>query len=173
MGDIFKCITLSEADYILKLPSSFYKCSPNASKSLHYVTNNSKVVAFQQLDVKYNRPDRILEKIENSDKALIAAYKNAYEKRIKKLGIDTSAFNGRFSVPEADFTNRDSLDYDQRNNQLKLKILGKDSSSFLDRFNIWINETPLFGIKGFSLKSRRSNKLDTTLTVSLFSFFTF
>jgi len=37
----------------------------------------------------------------------------------------------------------------------------------LDRFNIWINEVPIFGERGYNLVSRSSNSFDTTIIIQL------
>ncbi|MBL0233872.1 MAG: caspase family protein [Chitinophagaceae bacterium] len=149
------------------LPNGYYFGSANSSKLLHYVTGDLKVISFEQLDVKYNRPDKVLEAIGNQDTALIRSYRKAWEKRVKKLGIDTTQFLEGYSVPECDFTNRDNIDYEQKNGTLKLQIKGIDSTYKLDRFNVWVNEAPIFGQRGISLKRRNSNDLDTTITVVL------
>ncbi|TAL73827.1 MAG: hypothetical protein EPN88_04170, partial [Bacteroidetes bacterium] len=41
---------------------------------------------LEQFDLKYNRPDIVLEKLKNPDTLLIKMYRNAYEKRLKKSG---------------------------------------------------------------------------------------
>jgi hypothetical protein len=48
-----------------------------------------------------------------------------------------------------------------------LKIEAKDDSLAIDRFNIWVNKVPVFGVKGISLKSRNSNRFDTTIYITL------
>ncbi len=47
----------------------------------------------------------------------------------------------------------------------KLHITGNDSIYTLDRFNIWVNEVPVFGQRGISIKEKK--KIDTTLTIQL------
>lgn len=158
---------IDSVDYLNLLPDGYYYGSTAGIKKLHYVTNDLKVISFEQLDIKYNRPDKVLEAIGNTDTALINSYKQAYYKRIKKLGIDTTQFNDGYSVPEADFVNRDEIEYEQKNGQLRLRIKGSDSNYKLDRFNIWVNEVPLFGMKGISIKNRKSNYFDTTVSISL------
>ena len=158
---------VDENDYFIQLPNTFYQCSPSAAKLLHYVTPDLKVITFEQLDVKYNRPDKVLEALGNTDTNLINSYKFAYYKRIKKLGIDTAAFTDGYTVPETDFANRDSVEYEQTNDKLKLHITGADSAIILDRFNIWVNESPLFGVRGFNIKGRKTHNIDTTITIIL------
>lgn len=158
-------LAIDSMDYISIIPSGFYQSTSNAAKLLHYVTKDLKVITFEQLDVKYNRPDKVLEAIGNTDTALINSYRKAYQKRIKKLGIDTTQFKDGYSVPESDFINRDVIEYEQKKDKLILKIKGDDSTYKLDRFNVWVNEVPLFGLRG--IKTKPKNNFDTTITITL------
>lgn len=159
-------LAIDKYDYFTMTPTGYYMCTPAAAKSLHYI-KGVKMISFEQLDVKYNRPDKVLEAIGNTDTALIRSYRKAWEKRIKKLGIDTTAFRDGYSVPEADFTNRDAIEYGQKNRTLKLIIKATDSAYKLDRFNVWVNETPVFGQRGISIRKRNKNEFDTTITIRL------
>ncbi|HRI19394.1 MAG TPA: caspase family protein, partial [Panacibacter sp.] len=158
---------LDSNDYFIQIPSGYYECSPNAAKLLHYVTPDLNVISFEQLDVKYNRPDKVLEAIGSSDIALINSYRNAYIKRINKLGINDIAFNDDNSVPEADFANRDNIKLEQTNENLELHIIASDKSYPLDRYNIWINEVPLFGQRGISIRNANTKNFDKTITIKL------
>jgi WD40 repeat protein len=164
---IYSFFIADSNNYFSQIPSGFYHTTPAAAKLLHYVTKDLKVITFEQLDIKYNRPDKVLEAIGNTDTALIKSYRKAWEKRIKKLGIDTTQFRDGYSVPEADFVNRDSIAYEQKTGTLRLHIRGTDSTYKLDRFNVWVNESPLFGQRGISIKKKNSNSIDTTLVIKL------
>lgn len=164
---MYRFLPVDTTDFFLQLASQYYLSTPAATKILHYVSKDLKIITFDQLDVKYNRPDKVLEAIGNTDTALIKSYRKAWEKRIKKLGIDTTAFRDGYSVPEADFINRDSIANAQTNGSLQLHIKGIDSTYKLDRFNVWVNEVPLFGQKGISIRRRNSYSFDTTVTIRL------
>ena len=167
-GKLIYTYLMLDPEYTFSVvPSGYYMANQKASKLLYYVNEKLQTIAFEQLDVKYNRPDLVLRAIGNSDSSLITSYRKAYEKRIKKLGFDTTMFAGNLNVPEAEFLNRDNIGYDRSADLLTLHIRGKDSTLNLDRFNLWVNEVPLFGTKGLSLKSRNKKDFDTTLTVSL------
>ncbi|MFZ9387906.1 MAG: WD40 repeat domain-containing protein, partial [Chitinophagaceae bacterium] len=103
-------LIVDSTDYFVQIPEGYFLSTPRAAKLLHYVTRDLKLITFEQLDVKYNRPDKVLEAIGNTDTALIKSYLKAWEKRIKKLGIDTTAFREGYSVPECDFVNRDAIE---------------------------------------------------------------
>lgn len=158
---------LDEDLSFVNLPSGYYKANIEASKQLYYLDDQLNIISMDQLEVKFNRPDLVLKATGNKDTLLINSYYRAYQKRMKKLGIDTLAFQKGFSYPVANFTNKDAIQYDQREVNLILSIKAFDSTYQLDRFNIWINEVPIFGEKGCSLKNRKINKLDTTIIIQL------
>ncbi|MEO6253397.1 MAG: WD40 repeat domain-containing protein, partial [Ferruginibacter sp.] len=160
-------LQLKGNNWINYLPTGYYYASAEASKLLYYVTKDLKIIDFDQLDVKYNRPDKVLEALGNRDTLLINSYRRAYQKRIKKLGIDTTAFRDGYSVPEADFPNRNKIEFEQKDGNLKLELKSVDSTYKLDRFNVWINETPLYGQRGISLRNKNKNSFDSTIMIDL------
>ena len=160
-------INLGVDDYVTMIEGGYYQSTQGASKQLYYVTNGLKTISFEQLDVKYNRPDKVLQAIGNTDTVLINSYRRAWEKRIKKLGIDTTSFRDGYSVPDADIVNREAITVEQKRDKLLLHIKASDSTYKLARFNIWVNETPLFGQKGRSIQKRNTNSFDTTITINL------
>jgi WD40 repeat protein len=164
---LYRFIHVDSTDYFTQTPDGYYQATPGATKLLHYVTKDLKIITFDQLDIKYNRPDKVLESIGSKDAALIQSYHKAWEKRIRKLGIDTTQFSDGYSVPEFDFINRDAIEYNQTRGKLSLNIKGADDEYKLDRFNIWVNEVPLFGLKGISIKQKHKNNFDTAITVTL------
>lgn len=153
--------------YFSQLPDGHYQTTNAASKQLHYVTPELVPVSFEQLDVKFNRPDLVLQAIGRTDSNVTASYYKAYLKRLKKLGISPNAFDSTFYVPEADIINRGSIAYDQHQRSLKLNLHATDAHQLLDRFNIWVNEVPVYGQKGADLRHRNSHELDTTVSISL------
>ena len=158
---------LGDKDFININQAGYYYTTPDAAKQLHYVTADLRVIAFEQLDLKYNRPDKVLQTMGNTDTALISSFRKAWEKRIKRLGIDTISFRDGYSVPVSDFLNRDMITYEQKSGTLELHIAATDSSFLLDRFNVWVNEAPVFGQRGISIRKNKSQQLDTIITVTL------
>ncbi len=161
-------IYIDSSDYLFLDKFNNYKASKPALSRVG-IKQQRKILSMMQFDVEFNRPDKVFEALGSSDTALINSYKRAYNKRIKKLGIDTTQFRDGFSVPEADFENRDVIEFEQKNEKLTLNIKGIDSDFKLDHFNIWINEVPLYGMKGISILNRkqRGNKFDTIISINL------
>ncbi|RYY41417.1 MAG: hypothetical protein EOO08_02070 [Chitinophagaceae bacterium] len=165
---VCRAVALDSTDYITISPAGYYTSSRGAAKLLHYVAADLKVITFEQLDVKFNRPDIVLRALGNTDEKLISAYENAYQKRIRKLGIDTSFFDNKgFGLPTADFSNRAEVQNELRSRMLSVHISGNDPAYTLDRFNVWVNEVPVFGVKGIRLRGRNTHSIDTTITLAL------
>ena len=123
--------------------------------------------SFDQFDLQYNRPDKVLEALGNKDTAWISLLRNAYQKRMQRLSISTVLTSGVLSFPIADFANRDTIKYDYKAGNLKLHIKGSDNSFQLDRFNVWVNEVPEYGSKGFSIRDQYKRSVDTVISINL------
>ncbi|HRI19392.1 MAG TPA: caspase family protein [Panacibacter sp.] len=164
---IYSFFTADSASYFVFTPDNYYHSSPDAARSLHYVTADLTSIGFEQLDVKYNRPDMVMQASGSEDTALINAYKKAYYKRIRKLGVDTSAFADGYSLPDIDIINRNEIGLEQKTQFLQLHIKGMDKKFLLEKFNILVNEVPVFGLKGINISGKASNSFDTTIDISL------
>ncbi|HLO37176.1 MAG TPA: hypothetical protein VK173_01665 [Lacibacter sp.] len=56
---VYQTVPFKRNEYISTIPAGYYKGSQQAAKQLHYVTSDAKIISFEQLDVKYNRPDKV------------------------------------------------------------------------------------------------------------------
>lgn len=163
-----RLVAVDSSDYIAITAAGYYTSSPGAARLLHYVSPDLQVITFEQLDARYNRPDIVLRTLGSNNESLIAAYQKAYGKRLKKLGIDSAFFNRKkFGLPEAGFPDRAQVANEQATPALRLHVTGQDTAFALDRFNIWINEVPLFGLAGVPLRARNIHQLDTIVQVQL------
>jgi len=157
---------VDKSGYIVRTDSDFYLSTREAASLVSWKKENT-VFNFAQFDTRYNRPDKVLEALGLKDTGLIASYRKAYYRRIRKLGIDTASFSGLFGLPEANFTNRDRIDYEQTAPTILLHIKATDSTSRLEHFNIWVNDVPIFGLRGIRLGEWQAHYFDTTLRVIL------
>jgi WD40 repeat protein len=161
------------ADSFYKLPNSpYYMCSKDASKMLHYVTPSLKVIGFEQLDPVYNRPDIVLDSIgkyfDNEDRGMIEEYRKSWEKRIHKLGLDVDKLGkGEIAVPSAEIVGADDIAYENKDGKLRIKISATDAKYPLRRFNVFVNEVPLYGSAGISIAHLNKQIWDTTVTIPL------
>lgn len=158
---------------LIMLPNSpYYMCSKDISKLLHYVTPNLKVIGFDQLDPIYNRPDIVLESIGNYfggvDEQLVSQYRSAWEKRIERLGLDKDKLGkGEFDLPEAEIENAKAIAYENKEGKITIHLKVNDINHSLNRYNILVNEVPIYGSQGISLRNLNTRKWDTTVIVPL------
>lgn len=168
-----KIFKLVNNNWLVKLPNSpYYMCSKDASKMLHYVTPSLKVIGFEQLDPVYNRPDIVLDSIGKyfggADNELVANYRQSWEKRIDRLGLDKEKLGkGQIAVPSAEILDADGIAYENNNGKLEIKVSANDAKYPLRRFNVFVNEVPLYGSAGISIAHLNKQVWDTTISVPL------
>lgn len=161
-----RLIPIDTTDYVFVLENGYYMGSKQGAQGLHYVINND-VLSFGQLDVKYNRPDIVLEAIGRADSSLIRSYKRAYDKRIEKLGIDTTSFRSGYSIPESDWVDREKIKDEQPDGTLPLQLKGSDKTYMLDRYQVWVNGSPLYGKGGISIRKKVKKEMTATVNINL------
>ena len=170
---IYRRIQLKDNNWLLLLWNSpYYMCSKDASKQLYYVTSDLKVIGFDQLDPIYNRPDVVFDSIEkhtgNINPDLKKHYREAWVKRIQKLGLDeTKIGNGEFLIPSAMISNSEIIERENISGSVEISIQANDPKYSLMRFNLFINEVPLYGSKGISIAALNTQNWDSTITVPL------
>ena len=160
----FSYLALKNNNWLVKLPNSpYYMCSKDASKMLHYVTPSLKVIGFEQLDPVYNRPDIVLDSIGkyfgNSDRGMIDEYRKSWEKRIDRLGLDKELLGkGEIAVPSAEIINADvktykapMIEYTNSSGKTIIHVKATDSKYKLKRYNVYVNEVPVYGSLGRSI----------------------
>jgi WD40 repeat protein len=121
----------------------------------------------EQFDLKYNRPDIVLEKLNNPDSNLIVLYRKAYEKRLKKSGFNEQMFTSDWHTPEIKINDVANFNYNTGQAEHKLSLTATDSKYKLDRINIWINDVPLYGLNGWSLRKEHTDSVTLSLPVKL------
>jgi WD40 repeat protein len=159
---------VNQFDYIIYNELGYYlSSSAEATKNMWWYIDQNKSYPFEQFDIKYNRPDIILECLGYADSSLIAAYHQAYLKRLKKMNFTEEMLQDDFHLPEINIENLEeipSIDYDDKLD-LRLKLF--DSKYPLDRINVWVNDVAIYGKDGISLRDTNIQELATTLSVTL------
>jgi hypothetical protein len=131
------------------------------------MTPEGHVIGFDQLDIRFNRPDIVLASLSPQETSLIGSYYQAYLKRIRDLHIDTTQFTENFNLPSLTIMNRDKIDFKQKGQILLLHLRASDSIHSLAWLNAWVNEVPIYGSKGINISAARKHFQDTSLNVAL------
>jgi hypothetical protein len=130
-------------------------------------TKNGVSFGFEQFDLKFNRPDIVLERLGLAENSLIKAYHQAYLKRLKKMNFTEEMLKDDFHLPELKIENFEKMPTIIEGDELDLNLNIKDSKYPLDRINVWINDVAIFGTNGISIRDKSTQEYTTSLKLKL------
>jgi WD40 repeat protein len=163
---IVTIIPVDKDKRIFITPDNFYFAPKNSLNAIGF-KQGTAFYPTEQFDLKFNRPDIVLGRLGYSDTGLIKVYRNAYEKRLRKSGFDEKMFTSEWHTPEVVILNSDETGYTTGQSQITLSILGTDTRYNLDRLNVWVNDVPVFGTNGISLRSEAIDSVLRNIPVPL------
>lgn len=135
-------------------PENYYMATGDALTGLGF-NFDGKVFPAEQFDLKYNRPDYVLESFGYFDPEMVELYHKAYLKRLSKLGFDEKMLGGKINLPELSINNLNNIKLKTTDPNSTIQVKMKDDNYKLDRINVYVNDVPLFGTRGFSLKDKQ------------------
>lgn len=133
-------------NYIFKTRDNFYKVSKEGYDLVTYRIGN-KAFPFEQFDAVFNRPDIVLRNLGCEDEELMGLYKMAYEKRIKKLGLQPTTKVTLADIPTAKVKNNNDIPGATQESSVNMAFNFTDGNG-LQSYNIWVNNVPIYGKKG-------------------------
>jgi hypothetical protein len=154
------------ADIVTRLPNKYYAATKQGMKRLNYRINN-ELFPFEQFDLEYNRPHEVLRALGSEDSSLINAYEKAYRRRLKKAGFKETDFNSDLHLPVTDILNQDALPVIARQSTVEIKFNTTDTKYKLDRYFVSVNNVPVNGVNGTSLRPRQTNTALLSIPVKL------
>ncbi len=165
--EIVRMIALDDKEWLAVTSDKYYYGSKNATSQLYWIIDNNKVFTFDQFDLHYNRPDKVLEYIGLADTSLINAFRMAYLKRLKKMKFDEHMFSPDYHMPEIAILNRGDLPITTDKSVMTIKITAIDNKYKLDRINVFINDVPIFDMDGINLRTLNSNNIKKDINLEL------
>lgn len=153
-------------DFAIITPKQYYYATKDAKRLIHFV-KGIEIYPFSQFDLKYNRPDIIIESMEASNQSLAKPFYYAYQKRLKRLGFTEEMLDGGFHMPEVNLTNEREIPLTTTKEKLTIHLAATDDKFKLDRVLVRVNEVPIHGKSGLSLKSKNSNSYSGEIEIEL------
>lgn len=153
-------------EFVFITPDNYYLITKGAMDEIGF-KHDGQYFFPEQFDLKFNRPDIVLNRMGFTDSLLIGAYHQAYLKRLRKMNFKEEDLSGDFHLPEVDIKN--ILEIPDQTNQDKIDLQLKLSDRLypLDRINIWVNDVAVFGAQGYSLRNKETKIYEATHTVQL------
>ncbi len=162
---IASMIAFDQSDFLIVTPDNYYTATKVVDRGVGFRLNKS-VFPFEQFDLRLNRPDKVLERFGASSDEIVRAYRQAYQKRLKLMGLKEEMLGDDLHLPEVEIDSRD-LPLATTEKNLKFKVKARDSSFLLNRLNVFINDVPVYGIKGIDLRERAVKNLESEISVEL------
>lgn len=157
---------LKTNDWIMTCNDNFYACNFKNEAPFQF-SISGKAYPFEQFDLKYNRPDIILDRLGYATDETVQLYYNAYLKRLQKMGFTEEMLKPDFHLPILILKNKDEIKSSTLESNLQLQISCIDTKYKLDRVNIWINDVPIYGIGGINLRLKNIFEYKDSINITL------
>lgn len=170
--DVYPLVSVfvdENGDWIIWNEDGYFTSSKKGSKYVGYHVNQgkdkeSKYFPFEQFDLKYNRPDIILKDLSMVTDDVIKAYYLAYQKRLKRMGVNENELSDDIHLPELAINN---YNFNNEKQEVTVNLSAVDSKYELDRLNVFVNDVPVYGTQGISIKSKTLRDYSTSLDFKL------
>lgn len=150
-------MAMNDLDYLIIMPDGYYKSSKNSYDGICFRYSN-KLYTFDQFDLRYNRPDKVLTNL-GASKYSVKIYTKAWEKRVRRLGFTSEMLQGDMDLPSLVWTNKNDLPLSVTSPTIDVKVKAEDKNNLLDRLVITVNNVPVPTINGYDLKGKKTKEL--------------
>ena len=93
-----RLLAFADGTWAAATSDNYYTASKGALKGVAFRVGNH-VFPFDQFDLKFNRPDNVLKSIGLASEELIAVYRHAYQKRLKRMNFTEKMLGDDFHLP--------------------------------------------------------------------------
>lgn len=163
---LFDFFGKGENDFIITIPGNYYLATQGAVKQGLGFKLEGNSFPFEQFDLKYNRPDLVLERLGTASPELVQAYRNAYYKRLKKMGFSESMLTETSHIPEVKVMTA-SLPTITPNRRLHFEVRAWDKKANLDRIQVFVNDVSVYGLQGLDLKFKATRDIIQPIDITL------
>lgn len=158
-------VSVNQKDYVVATPEHYYMASKDALDAVSFRIEDH-VYPFDQFDLLLNRPDLVSKKLGKTPEGLVNAYEYIYKKRLKQMDFKESELELDFHLPEVEILTKD-IQLVTEKSQVSFKARFSDSKYTLDRIKVYVNDVPVYGQEGISLRGQKTNKLEQELNIDL------
>ena len=158
-------MALGSEDYVAVTPDQYYRASNSRLRGVAFRVKE-QLFPFEQFDLRLNRPDIVLTRLGRTSDDIIESYRHAYERRLKKMGLTEQMLGTDFHLPEVELLTK-FLPVSVNASTLSLRVKATDSKYALDRFNVFVNDVPVYGTAGLPLPGKQLNTHEQEIQIPL------
>jgi len=163
--EVASLIALGREDFVAVTPDQYYRASKSRIKGVAFRVHD-QLYPFEQFDLRFNRPDIVLDRLGMASQDLVKSYRLAYEKRLKKMGLDDRALGMDFHLPEMHIQGGD-VPVSVHRATLPLRVKATDTKYPLDRIQVYVNDVPVYGTSGVPIRDRTARTHEQEIQVPL------
>ncbi len=161
MKQLGTIVTISDYDFVISMNDGYYAAEKGALNMVAF-RKGATIYPFKQFDLKYNRPDLVVERLGYANPILVKMYKKAYEKRLRKLGFTEDMLNEDFHLPQARILNKDIIDIGTTEQQFEFKVKGWDEKYPLSHLLLYVN-----GVKTAKIQTKGKANVEKHVSILL------
>lgn len=159
-----KMVSPNSNTFFYVTTDNYYFASKSALKHIG-ARYESKLIGFEQLDLIYNRPDKIVPILSpNTSREYTILLREAYEKRLDKLNIVATDIDNLISLPVVK-TNLGEFPLNVSNESIEINVQAHSKNTSLKALHVLVNGSPIYGKYGFLIESKKT--LDTLINIDL------
>jgi hypothetical protein len=156
-------IPVGRTEFILLSPTGEYQITKKAFQKFGF-SSGTEFIYPAQFDLRFNMPHIVLKSIGIGDEKGIQMLANAYLKRLKRMGFENDMqWSDENSLPEIKIISQEKT----VDSKMKIVIEANDKTYDLDRINLFVNDVPVYGSRGFSLAENKVKEWKNELSVDL------
>jgi WD40 repeat protein len=143
-------IPIGSDDHIIITPDNYYFGTRNSLKGIGFKFGK-QFISPEQFDLRFNRPDIVLKRLGFAPANVVNSYHRAYQKRLQKMNFTEQMLGTEIHLPEIRIIT-EGLPLTTAEAGIRFAIEAVDSRFKLDRINVFVNNIPVFGVKGIDLR---------------------
>ena len=163
LSPLARVVGQTSGDPVIISRDNFYVASSRSVQGVHF-SDGLQTYPFEQFDLRLNRPDVVLEWLGAPDEAVDIA-KQLREKRLKRMGVTEDMLKPDFHVPELEIVGDVPATTDA--DEISLSIKASDSKYPVERLKVFVNNVPVNGRDGESLRDQNAQSLERTIPIKL------
>lgn len=140
---------VNEYEFAWFTPEGYYKAPKSELSNYHFVYNG-QAFPLLNFEVYLNRPDYILEKLAYADESLITAYKEVYNRRLKRYGLKETGLIDFEQLPKIEIINKEHILQSPSVDSVEL-IISVLSSEKLSNLQAQVNGIPISSIEAIPI----------------------
>jgi len=158
-------LMLPEGDFIIAYPDNYFMGTRTIFKYTWYA-EGEKIYRPEQFDLRYNRPDIVLERLGYADTTTLKAYRKLYQNRLSKMGFKSNSFN-KTTLPVVHILNQNKIAGINTTGTLQLNLSASANGGELASLHVWINNVPIYGLDGIQIAKAEKKELIKELRIDL------